>query len=113
MNCSQGLYLKKKKKLLWLPDVEYQISFAGASDRNDINIAIFENVVIYRFEKNWLSGDVALRYNEVLNGYQNTAYLEFGRKFSKEAMFYIHPSIGFGNKKAYNNGLELGLVILY
>lgn len=108
-----GIYLDKSRKLLWLPDAEYQISFAGASDRNDINIAIIENLLIYRFGKNWVSGDVAFRYNEVSDGFQNNAYLEFGRKFTKEAMFYIHPSVGFGDKKAYNTGLEIGLAILY
>ena len=108
-----GLYLDKSRKLLWLPDVEYQISFAGASDRNDISVGVLENVLIYSFGKNWVSGDVAFRYNEVLEGFQNSAYVEFGRKLNKESMFYIHPSIGFGDKKAYNTGLEVGLVILY
>jgi hypothetical protein len=28
-------------------------------------------------------------------------------------MFYIHPSIGYGGKKSYNYGAELGVVILF
>ncbi|WP_264563679.1 lipid A phosphoethanolamine transferase [Flavobacterium sp. N3904] len=108
-----GLYIDKSRKLLWLTDVEYQVSFAGSSNRNDISTSVFENALIFSFQKNWIAGNVAFRYNDVINGFQNSAYLEFGRKFSKESMFYIHPSIGFGDKKAYNNGLELGLVILY
>jgi hypothetical protein len=108
-----GLYLNKSQKTLWLSSIEYQVSFAGASNRNDISTTVFENALIYSFSKNWISGDVAIRYNDVIDGFQNSVYIEFGRKFSKQSMFYIHPSIGFGDKKSYNNGLELGLVILY
>ncbi|CAN1523158.1 hypothetical protein MCETHM1_01150 [Flavobacteriaceae bacterium] len=108
-----GIYLDKSSKILWLMDAEYQVSFAGSSNRNDISTAVFENALIYSFRKNWIAGNVAVRYNNTVNGFQNSAYLEFGRKYSKESMFYIHPSIGFGNKKFYNNGLELGLVIFY
>jgi hypothetical protein len=108
-----GLYLDKSGKLLWLMDAEYQVSFAGASNRNDISTAVYENALFYSFQKNWIAGNIAVRYSNVVNGFQNSAYLEFGRKFNKESMFYIHPSIGFGDKKFYNNGLELGLVIFY
>jgi hypothetical protein len=108
-----AIYLDQSRKLLWMPDAEYQVSFAGASDRTDISIAVFENVLIYKFKKNWVSGDVAIRYNEVLDGFQNNAFLEFGRKLGEESMFYIHPSVGFGDKKVYNTGFEVGLVILY
>lgn len=108
-----GLYLDKSNKILWLSNVEYQFSFAGPSDRNDISTSVFENALLYNFKKNWIAGNVALRYNDVINGFQNSAYLEFGRKFGKESMFYIHPSIGFGDEKFYKNGLELGLIILY
>jgi hypothetical protein len=100
-------------KILWLSDIEYQFSFAGSSNRNDISTSVFENALIYSFKKNWIGGNIAIRYNDVINGFQNSSYLEFGRKFSKESMFYIHPSIGFGGKKSYNNGLELGLVIIH
>jgi len=108
-----GLYLDKSNRILWLSDIEYQVSFAGSSNRNDISTSVFENALIYSFKKNWIGGNIAIRYNDIINGFQNSAFLEFGRKFSKESMFYIHPSIGFGGKKSYNNGLELGLVILY
>ncbi len=108
-----GNYIGKNKKFLLLSDVEYQFSVAGSTNRATISTAIIENMLIYSFNKNWIGTNLALRYNTVKEGFQNTTFFEFGRKFSTDSMFYIHPSIAFGSEKAYNYGLELGLVILF
>lgn len=108
-----GYFFTPKQKLLWLANVEYQFSFAGNSDRNNISTAILDNSIIYNFKKNWVAADVTFRYNAIAEGYNNSAYVEFGRKFTPDAMFYIHPSIGFGGAKSYNTGLELGLLVFY
>ena len=108
-----GNYLGNNKKYLWLSLVENQMSFAGDSDRDKINTSVFENTVLYFLSKNWFGVNTALRYNHTIGGFQNTSYIEYGRKFTDNDMFYIHPSIGYGGAKAYNYGLELGLVILF
>ena len=68
---------------------------------------------LYFFGKNWISGDVAFRYNTVLEGFQNNAFLEFGRKITPDNLIYIHPSAAFGGKKSYNYGIEAGILILF
>jgi hypothetical protein len=101
------------KQFLWISSLEYQASFAGSSNRNDINVTAFENNLLWFFGKNWIAGDVAFRYNSNLNGFQNNAFLEFGRKITPENLVYVHPSIAFGNYKSYNYGIEIGILILF
>lgn len=108
-----GNYIGKSKKLLLISNIEYQFSFAGSNERAAISTAIIENMFIYSFAKNWIGTNLALRYNYIKEGFQNSIFVEFGRKFNSESMFYIHPSLAFGSEKSYNYGLELGLVILF
>jgi hypothetical protein len=108
-----GNYLGNQKKYLWMTSAENQISFAGDSNRNKVNTSVFENTLLYFFGKNWFGVNTALRYNHTLDGFQNTAFIEYGRKFTDNDMFYIHPSVGYGGAKAYNYGAELGVVILF
>lgn len=108
-----GQYLNNKKKLLWLSNLEYQFSFAGSSNRDDISTAISDNSIVFNFNKNWIAGNITFRYKTIDEGINNSAYIEFGRKFTSDALFYIHPSIAFGDKRAYNYGMELGLLIYY
>lgn len=63
--------------------------------------------------KNWLAVDATFRYNAVNKGFPNNAFLEFGRRITKNDMAYIHPSVAFGNHKTYNFGLEVGMLILF
>lgn len=108
-----GNYLGNHKKYLWLTLLENQMSFAGDSNRNKVNTSVIDNTVNYFLGKNWFGLNTAIRYNHTIGGFQNTAYIEFGRKFTDNDMFYIQPSIGYGGAKAYNYGIELGLVILF
>jgi hypothetical protein len=103
----------KEKKLLWITYIEYQASFAGSSQRSDVSVIVNEHTLLYFFGKNWISGDVAVRYNTVLDGFQNNAFLEFGRKITPDNLIYIHPSAAFGGKKTYNYGIEAGILILF
>lgn len=103
----------KSKKFLWISSLEYQTSFAGHSDRNDINTTAYENVIFYFFGRNWIGADVAFRYNNTVKGFQNNAYLELGRKISADDLIYIHPSYAFGGQKSYNFGLEVGILVLF
>ncbi|PWB22320.1 lipid A phosphoethanolamine transferase [Flavobacterium sp. HTF] len=107
-----GKYLQNKK-LLWISSLEYQASFAGSANRADINIAAFENVLFCFFGKNWVAADAAFRYNNTVDGFQNNAFLEFGRKITPVNLVYIHPSAAFGGKKTYNYGIEAGILILF
>lgn len=107
-----GRYLKSKK-YLWIASLEYQKSFAGDSNRNDINTTAFENVILWFFGKNWIGADAAFRYNNTVKGFQNNAFLEFGRKITPDNLVYIHPSVAFGGQKTYNYGLEVGILILF
>jgi hypothetical protein len=107
-----GKYFSRKQ-FLWISSLEYQASFAGSSNRNDINVTAFENVVLWFFGKNWIATDVAFRYNSTLNGFQNNAFLEFGRKITPVNLVYVHPSVAFGDQKTYNYGLEVGVLILF
>lgn len=107
-----GRYFNQKKFLL-LTTIEYQQSFAGNSDRSDISTALLENLLMHFFGKNWISGDVALRYNTVIEGFQNNAFIEFGRKITPSNLVYIHPSAGFGPNRTYNWGMEVGVLILF
>lgn len=107
-----GAYFESKK-YLWISSIEYQASFAGSSNRSDINTASFENVIFLFFGKNWIAADAAFRYNNTLNGFQNNAYLELGRKITPDSLVYIHPSAAFGGQKSYNYGIEAGILILY
>jgi hypothetical protein len=108
-----GNYLGNHKKYLWMASLENQISFAGDSNRNKVNTSVFENTLLYFLGKNWFSVNNAFRYNNTVEGFQNSAFIEYGRKFTPNDMFYIHPSLGYGGAKAYNYGIELGVVILY
>ncbi|MGL2993856.1 lipid A phosphoethanolamine transferase [Flavobacterium sp. TSSA_36] len=108
-----GRFIDQNKKLLLIADAEYQYSFAGSDNRATVSIAVLESTFVYSFSKNWMSSNVAFRYNEVRKGFQNSTFIEFGRKFTPSSLFYIHPSAAFGKQKAYNYGFELGLVILF
>jgi hypothetical protein len=107
-----GKYLGNKQ-FLWISSLEYQASFAGSNNRNDINTTVFENVVLWFFGRNWIAGDATFRYNNTLDGFQNNAFLELGRKITPTNLVYIHPSVAFGGKKTYNYGLEVGVLILF
>ncbi len=108
-----GNYIGSHKKYLWLASLENQMSFAGDSNRNKVNTTVLDNTMLYFFGKNWLGANTAIRYNHTIDGFQNTAFIEFGRKFTANDMFYIHPSLGYGGEKAYNYGFELGVLILF
>jgi hypothetical protein len=108
-----GTYINKSKKLLLISDFEYQYSIAGSENRADIRTTVLESTMIYSFAKNWISSNVALRYNQTRKGFQNSTFAEFGRKLTPDSLFYIHPSLAFGDQKSYNYGIELGVVILY
>lgn len=107
-----GKYIYKKK-FLWLSTLEYQASFAGQNERSDISVTVFENVIFHFFGKNWVAADVAFRYNDVLNGFQNNAFVELGRKITPTNLVYIHPSIAFAGQKTYNFGIEAGILVLF
>ncbi|MFD1605875.1 lipid A phosphoethanolamine transferase [Flavobacterium artemisiae] len=102
-----------KKKFLWLSTLEYQGSFAGADERSDISVTVFDNVFLHFFGKNWIASDVAFRYNTTLEAFQNNCYIEFGRKITPANLVYIHPSAGFGGGKTYNFGVEAGILVLF
>ena len=108
-----GHYFGEEKKFMLITDLEYQISFAGSSNRNDVSTGTFENTLYCFFGKNWLGADIALRYNSTAEVFQNNAYLEFGRKINERDMFYLHPSIGIGKDRSYNYGIEVGFLIQY
>ena len=108
-----GTYIDTNKKLLLISDLEYQFSFTGSKNRADIRTTVLESTLIYSFAKNWISSNIAFRYNETRQGFQNSTFVEFGRKLTPDSLFYIHPSLAFGDQKTYNYGLELGVVILY
>ncbi|MBE8724021.1 lipid A phosphoethanolamine transferase [Flavobacterium hungaricum] len=107
-----GKYLFDKK-FLWLSTLEYQGSFAGQDERTDISVTVFENVFFYFFGKNWIAADAAFRYNVILKGFQNNAFVEFGRKITPVNLVYIHPSVAFGGQKTYNFGIEAGILVLF
>ncbi len=108
-----GQYIGPTRNYLWLSTIESQNSFAGSSNRNDVNTTLYENVVFRYFGKNWIAGDVTFRYNHIIDGFQNNAYIEYGRKLTSTNMIYIHPSVAFGGEKSYNYGLEVGLLVLF
>jgi hypothetical protein len=107
-----GKYLIKER-MLWITSLENQISFAGSDNRNDVNLTAFENYFMYFIGKNWIAADAAFRYNATNKGFPNNAFLEFGRRITKNNMAYIHPSVAFGNHKTYNFGIEVGMLILF
>ena len=107
-----GKYLKKDK-ILWISSLESQLSFAGFENRDDINTTAFENYFMFIIGKNWIAADAAFRYNATNKGFPNNAFLEFGRRITPNDMAYIHPSVGFGNHKSYNFGIEVGMLILF
>lgn len=107
-----GKYIKNDR-ILWITSIENQISFAGSDNRNDVNITTFENYFMFILGKNWIAADVAFRYNNTNKGYPNNAFVEFGRRITKNDMAYIHPSVAFGGHKTYNYGIEVGMLILF
>lgn len=107
-----GAYMIERK-MLWIASLENQLSYAGSHNRSDVNITAFENYFMYILGKNWVAADVAFRYNETNKGYPNNAFVEFGRKITKNDMAYIHPSIAFGYQKTYNFGIEVGMLVLF
>jgi len=110
-----GIFAKyfNQKKFLWLATVEHSQSFAGSSNRSDVSVTLFENNLLWFFGKNWIATDVAFRYNYVLDGFQNNAFMEFGRKITPTNLVYVHPSVAFGGEKSYNFGMEVGLLVLF
>lgn len=108
-----GHYFDKDKKVLLISSLEHLVSFAGSKNRSNVSTTVFENALYWFHGKNWFGADVALRYNHTIEGYQNNAYIEFGRKITKQNLAYIHPSVAFGGAKSYNYGIECGLLILF
>ncbi|MEP6804565.1 MAG: lipid A phosphoethanolamine transferase [Flavobacterium sp.] len=108
-----GQYIGSTRNYLWISIIENQTSFAGSNNRNEINITSYENLVFRYFGKNWIAGDVNFRYNTIVDGFQNTAFIEYGRKLTPSNMVYIHPSVAFGGEKSYNYGFEVGFFILF
>lgn len=108
-----GQYLGTEKKYLWISSIENFSSFAGSSNRKSIETTAYENLLIHYFGKNWIGADVAFRYNSTAKGFQNNAYVEYGRKITSKNLVYIHPSIAFGDQKSYNYGLEAGVLIIF
>lgn len=102
-----------ERKFLWISSLEYQVSFAGSQQRNDVGLLAYENALYHFFGRNWIAADVAFRYNNISKGYQNNAYVEFGRKITPINLVYIHPSVAFGGSKSYNFGIEAGLLVLF
>lgn len=82
-----------------ISDLEYQFSVAGSKNRADIRTTVIESTLIYSFAKNWISSNIAFRYNETRQGFQNSTFVEFGRKLTPDSLFYIHPSLAFGDQK--------------
>ncbi|WP_264537075.1 lipid A phosphoethanolamine transferase [Flavobacterium sp. N1736] len=107
-----GKYIRKDK-ILWIASLENQLSFAGSDNRDNINVTAFENYLMFIIGKNWIAVDAAFRYNATNKGYPNNAFVEFGRRITTNDMAYIHPSVGFGNHKSYNFGIEVGMLILF
>ncbi|KAF2508601.1 lipid A phosphoethanolamine transferase [Flavobacterium zhairuonense] len=103
----------KQRQFLWISDVEHSQSFAGSSNRSDVSVTVIENNLLWFFGKNWIATDVAFRYNYVLDGFQNNAFVEFGRKITPKNLAYVHPSVAFGGEKSYNFGIEMGLLVLF
>ena len=110
-----GIFAKyfNQKKFLWLATVEHSQSFAGSSNRSDVSVTLLENNLLWFFGKNWIATDVAFRYNYVLDGFQNNAFMEFGRKITPTNLVYVHPSVAFGGEKSYIFGVEVGLLVLF
>lgn len=107
-----GAYFTEKK-VLWIASLENQSSFAGSDNRSDINTTALENYFMFILGKNWIAVDAAFRYNATNKGFPNNAFVEFGRKITKNDMAYIHPSAAFGGHKTYNFGIEVGMLILF
>lgn len=105
-----GNYLGNNKKFLLISSLENQMSFAGSSNRSKVNTTVFENTLLYFFGKNWVGANAAIRYNSIVEGWQNTSFVEFGRKITPKTMLYVHPSVAYGSEKSYNYGVELGLI---
>ncbi|MNE04276.1 hypothetical protein D3C87_893380 [compost metagenome] len=110
-----GIFAKyfHQKKFLWLATVEHSQSFAGSSNRSDVSVTLLENNLLWFFGKNWIATDIGFRYNYVLDGFQNNAFMEFGRKITPTNLVYVHPSVAFGGEKSYNFGMEVGLLVLF
>ncbi|MBF4519091.1 lipid A phosphoethanolamine transferase [Flavobacterium sp. ANB] len=108
-----GQYLGAEKHYLWISSVENFSSFAGSGNRKTIQVTSYENLLLHYFGKNWIGTDVTFRYNCTAKGFQNNAFIEYGRKITPTNLAYIHPSIAFGDQKSYNYGLEAGVLILF
>lgn len=108
-----GQYLNKKGSFLWTAYLENKFSFAGNSDRSDINALTFDNAITYSFSKNWIAADFSAGYNFISETNPYALALEYGTKFTPDTMLYFHPSIGIGSERQYNYGVEFGVVILY
>ncbi|WP_414000280.1 lipid A phosphoethanolamine transferase [Flavobacterium sp. W1B] len=108
-----GHYWDSKKKWFSITTLEHQFSFAGQQASPPVNTILFENVIYYSFKKNWIGADATIRYSFELKGYRNIFAIEYGYKISPRFNTYIHPSIGFGSQKSYNNGIEIGTLIYF
>lgn len=108
-----GTLIGDHKNFLYITDIEYQQSVAGSELRDEIQTLVYDNILTYRFGKNWISGNLTLRYNFTIKGLQNSSFVEYGRKITPDALFYLHPSIAFGRERFYNYGMEVGMIILY
>ena len=108
-----GQYLNKKGSILWTAYLENKFSFAGNSDRANINAYTFDNAITYSFLNSWIATDFSVGYNVKSETNPYALALEYGTKFTPDTMLYFHPSIGIGSERQYNYGVEFGVVILY
>jgi len=108
-----GQYLNKKGSVLWTTYLENKFSFAGSSNRANINAFALNNSINYSFSKSWISSDITVGYNQISEKKPIAIAFEYGTKFTPDTMLYFHPSFGIGSERQYNHGIEFGLVILY
>ncbi len=108
-----GHYWDEQKQWFSISSLEQQLSFAGQANRSDVNTTLFRNDIYYSFHKNWVGTTAIFSYSFESKGYNNSLSIEYGRKFTSRFYAYIHPSIGFGSQKSYDNGIEAGVLIFF
>ncbi|RWP92247.1 MAG: hypothetical protein EOR12_06220 [Mesorhizobium sp.] len=106
-------------EIIIAPAYIHSFSFAGDSDREDVNRGDFDFYVVYKphAKRWWLTSDVTASYDfeaktapmswEVALGF-NLGKLPSGGAING----YIRPGVGIGNDRPYNFNIEVGVSLV-
>ncbi len=105
-----GYGRKFSKTISFLASYEQRFSFAGDSDRTDLNMGILDTSLNFSKNNYWVSLNPSANYDFNTSHLRSfNVALEMGRSVSKTSSLYVRPSTAIGDTRYYDFGIEFGI----